>query len=429
MCGLVFHKSFESRTHTSYRDLATIMNLMFDNTEEEDSGDNTDPGPAITEQAAVQPPWMVAALAAEEGAHSHSDLLTLEERAFAAKVIEGEHHVKTAGVENPMWRDRQKPVPLDEPILFTFEDYRNARVKHLAAPARLLTRHIRQLSNVYRKSFPRARAKLLSRCGAAGRAQADTKHKDVSFVALIKGVPAAKDWTHEGELYAISQLHRFGLPYGSELNVSESFPNDCSKCGGHVVPAGLVDTMPDACKLKLWADHSSRCAGGPANHKAHGELNTLLVKGVLTAPEAGPLFREDEIRVEPRNHRPDDETAPADFDHSDLAHPVQVTLGDPACVSAVCDTYLDGSACSVAYAAAQEERNKCKNYENSSLDVRQKGDRLIPLVMSEHGAMGGAHFKAYLEELATLAVNNKPDGVQSRCVAPLLFLNMLQRRC
>ena len=49
--------------------------------------------------------------------------------------------------------------------------------------------------------------------------------------------------------------------------------------------------------------------------------------------------------------------------------------------------------------------------ENSSLDVRQKGDRLIPLVLSEHGAMG-AHFKAYLEELATLAVN-KPGGVQS----------------
>ena len=43
--------------------------------------------------------------------------------------------------------------------------------------------------------------------------------------------------------------------------------------------------------------------------------------------------------------------------------------------------------------------------------MRQKGDRLIPLVMSEHGAMG-AHFKAYLEELATLAVN-KPGGVQS----------------
>ena len=412
MWGLVFHELksfFESRTHTSYRDLATTMNLMFDNTEEEDSGDSSDPGPA-TEQATVQPPWMVAALAAEEGAHSHSDLLTLEERAFAARVIEGEHHVKTAGVETPMWGGRQKPVPLDEPILFTFEDYRNARVKHSAAPARL-TRHIRQLSIVYKKSFPRARAKLLSRCGAAGRAQADTTHKDVSFVALIKGVPAAKDWTHEGELYAISQLHRFGLPYGSELSVAESFPNDCSKCGGHVVPAGLVDTMPDACKLKLWADHTSNCGGGPANHKAHGELNTLVVKGVLTAPEAGPLFREDEIRVEPRNHRPDDKSKPADFDHSDLAHPGQLVLGDPACVSAVCNTYLDGSARSVAYAAAQEERNKFKRNEDSSLDVRQKGDRLVPMVMSEHGAMG-AHFKAYLEELATLAVN-KPGGVQS----------------
>ena len=43
--------------------------------------------------------------------------------------------------------------------------------------------------------------------------------------------------------------------------------------------------------------------------------------------------------------------------------------------------------------------------------MRQKGDRLVPMVMSEHGAMG-AHFKAYLEELATLAVN-KPGGVQS----------------
>ena len=163
-----------------------------------------------------------------------------------------------------------------------------------------------------------------------------------------------------------------------------------------------------------WSEDStkpSRCGGGPANHKAHRELNTLLVKNVLTAPEAGPLFREDEIRVEPRNHRPDDESKPADFDHSDLAHPGQLVLGDPACVSAVCDTNLDGSARSVAYAAAQEERNKFKRNEDSSLDVRQKGDRLIPLVMSEHGAMG-AHFKAYLEELATLAVN-KPGGVQS----------------
>ena len=35
-----------------------------------------------------------------------------------------------------------------------------------------------------------------------------------------------------------------------------------------------------------------------------------------------------------------------------------------------------------------------KRNEDSSLDVRQKGDRLIPLVMSEYGAMG-AHFKAY----------------------------------
>ena len=129
------------------------------------------------------------------------------------------------------------------------------------------------------------------------------------------------------------QLHRFGLPYDSGLSVAESFPNNCSKCGGHVVPpAGLVDTMPDACKLKLWGDHSSRCGGGSANHKAHRELNTLVVKGVLTAPEAGPLFREDEIRVElePRNHRPDDGTAPVvDFDNSDLAHPTgQLILGD-----------------------------------------------------------------------------------------------------
>ena len=46
---LVFHQLesfFESRTHTSYHDLATTMNLMFDNTEEEDSGDRSDPGPA-----------------------------------------------------------------------------------------------------------------------------------------------------------------------------------------------------------------------------------------------------------------------------------------------------------------------------------------------------------------------------------------------
>ena len=56
MWGLVFHELksfFEFRTHTSYRDLATTMNLMFDNTEEEDSGDSSDPDPA-TEQASYR---------------------------------------------------------------------------------------------------------------------------------------------------------------------------------------------------------------------------------------------------------------------------------------------------------------------------------------------------------------------------------------
>ena len=55
------------------------------------------------------------------------------------------------------------------------------------------------------------------------------------------------------------------------------------------------------------------------------------------------------------------------------------------------------------------KRNKFNRNENSSLDVRQRGDRLIPLVMTEHGAMG-AYFKAYLNELATLAVN-RPGGI------------------
>ena len=105
--------------------------------------------------------------------------------------------MKTAGVENPMRGDRQKPVPLGEPILFTFEDYRNARVKHSAAPARL-PRHIRQLSNVNRKRFPRARAKYSCPDVVPRGELRLTPRTRTSplIVALIKGMPAAKDWTH-----------------------------------------------------------------------------------------------------------------------------------------------------------------------------------------------------------------------------------------
>ena len=267
------------------------------------------------------------------------------------------------------------------------------------------------MSKVHRASCLRNRAKLLSRCGAAGRAQADASHKDVSFVALIKGIPAAKDRSHEGELYAISQLQRFGLPYGSDLSFVESFPCNCSKCRGVVIPPCQQETMLNEVKLRLWMDHTSKCGGSDDNHKAHEELNSLIIKAVLTSSEpAGPMLKEKDIRVEQRGHRPDDETAPADLEHNDPAHPGQLIMGDPACVSAVCDTYLDGSARSVGYAAAKEEWNKFNRNENSSLDVRQRGERLIPLVMTEHGAMGAQFKQAYLNELATLAVN-RPGGI------------------
>ena len=201
------------------------------------------------------------------------------------------------------------------------------------------------------------------------------------------------------------------VQYGTSF--VESFPCNCSKCRGVVIPLCQQETMPNEVKLRLWMDHTSKCGGSDDNHKAHNELNSLIIKAVLTSSEpAGPLFKEKDIRTEQRGHRPDDETAPADFEHNDPAHPGhQLIMGDPACVSAVCDTYLArrGSARSVGYAAAQEEWNKFNRNENSSLDVRQRGDRLIPLVMTEHGAMG-AHFKAYLNELATLAVN-RPGGI------------------
>ena len=54
-------------------------------------------------------------------------------------------------------------------------------------------------------------------------------------------------------------------------------------------------------------------------------------------------------------------------------------------------------AASVMPPPIKEEWNKFNRNENSSLDVRQqRGDRLIPLVMTEHGAMDRAHFKAYI---------------------------------
>ena len=191
--------------------------------------------------------------------------------------------------------------------------------------------------------------------------------------------------------------------------------------------------MPNEVKLRLWMDHTSKCGGSDDNHKAHNEPNSLIMKAVLTSSEpAGPLFKEKDIRVEQRGHRPDDETAPADFEHhNDPAHPGQLIMGDPACVSAVCDTYLDGSARSVGYAAAKEEWDKFNRNENSSLDVRQRGDSLIPLVMTEHGAMG-AHFKAYLNELATLANVNRPGGIPAMrgtfAVSKYVAKSMLIRR-
>ena len=99
------------------------------------------------------------------------------------------------------------------------------------------------------------------------------------------------------------------------------------------------------------------------------------------------MFQEKDLRVEQRGHRPDDESKSADFEHNDPGHPGQLIMGDPACVSAVCDTHLDGSARGVAFSAAQEEHNKFVRNMKSSLDVRQRGDRLIPLVITEHGAM------------------------------------------
>ena len=99
-------------------------------------------------------------------------------------------------------------------------------------------------------------------------------------MALIKGIPAAKDWSHEGELYAISQLHRFGLPYGSDLSFVESFPCNCSKCRGVVIPLCQQETMPNEVKLRLWMDHTSKCGGSNDNHKAHNELNSLIIKAV-----------------------------------------------------------------------------------------------------------------------------------------------------
>ena len=136
-------------------------------------------------------------------------------------------------------------------------------------------------------------AKLLSRCGAAGRAQADASHKDVSFVALIKGIPAAKDWSHEGELYAISQLHhRFGLPYGSDLSFVKSFHYcNCSKCRGVVIPPCQQESRRQ-CRTKSTSDsgrttHPNVGGGSDDNHyKAHKELNSLIIKARSSPPRS-----------------------------------------------------------------------------------------------------------------------------------------------
>ena len=83
-------------------------------------------------------------------------------------------------------------------------------------------------------------------------------------------------------------------------------------------------------------------------------------------------------------------------------------------VLVLCDTYLDGSKRWVGYAAAQEERNKFARNNRSSLPVDTRGNRLIPMVMTEHGQMG-AHMRTCLDEMATHLVN-RPCGIpMMRC--------------
>ena len=91
---------------------------------------------------------MGAALDAEEQIHAISEQLSKKEYEFAAKVIEGEHSVDTAGIDDPAWGKRQQPEALQSPVMFTFEDYKTCAVRHSGAPARL-ARRIGQVSKVH----------------------------------------------------------------------------------------------------------------------------------------------------------------------------------------------------------------------------------------------------------------------------------------
>ena len=72
---------------------------------------------------------------------------------------------------------------------------------------------------------------------------------------------------------------------------------------------------------------------------------------------------------------------------------------------------MDGSKRWVGYAAAQEERKKFARNNRSSLPVDTRGNRLIPMVMTDHGQMG-AHMRTAtcLDEMATQLVN-RPGGI------------------
>ena len=404
-----------SRPWKSYQDLAARLNDLYDDDgqpPQESPGEEETGAISVVAVPAPRLACIEAALEAEDGVLAICDDLVPEELLFASKMVNGEHNVETAGKDTPQWGERgsaNATRPLVQPTPFTFTDFRAAAVRHAAEPARQ-SRHIQQASKVYNASHERSKAKLLTRCGRAGRATAAATHADVTHVALLKGVPAAKDWTHEGELYGISQLHRFGLPYGSTLSIADTFPDNCCKCKAPIIPVEMKDEMPNHVKLRLHADHAASCPGD-GFYDAHHELCSLMVDGVLTAtnitgrPAVNPKF----IRKEVTGHRDDDDSRPADYEFPDLAHPGQMNLHDPAVVSALCDTYLDGSKRWVGYAAAQEERNKFARNNRSSLPVDTRGNRLIPMVMTEHGQMG-AHMRTCLDEMATHLVN-RPCGI------------------
>ena len=76
------------------------MNLMFDLPDEEDPTDQP-ADPTDPTDPTDQPACMDAALDAEEQIHAISEQLSKKEYEFAAKVIEGEHSVDTAGIDDP----------------------------------------------------------------------------------------------------------------------------------------------------------------------------------------------------------------------------------------------------------------------------------------------------------------------------------------